>query len=85
MIVDDYVVLWSPHQRYFHVETVGEMLEKNLAIFQRGERADYIVLGFERTQSAADAVVERLKPIRDAIEEGVQPVDAPNERPSSPV
>jgi len=55
MSIDDHVVLWSPHQKCFHVETVKEMLETNRQIFARQDKGDYIVLGFERTYEAAIA------------------------------
>lgn len=58
---DSYVVLWSPHQNVFHVQTVSEMIRQNRIIFkQQRTGGDYIVLGFARTQKEAQDASSNL-------------------------
>jgi hypothetical protein len=47
------VVLWSPHQNAFSIETVDDMLKANLAVFLDGNKGDFILLGFAETLSNA--------------------------------
>jgi hypothetical protein len=65
MSIDDYVVLWSPHQKQFHVETVASMLKTNRRIFARQSLGDYIVLSFEDSHKAAHAAARKLEKIID--------------------
>ena len=65
MSMDDYVVLWSPHQKCFHMETVDEMLKRNRSIFARQDLGDYIVLSFEKDHAAASDSIKKLRELRD--------------------
>ena len=70
MTIGDYVVLWSPHQNQFHVETINQMLTKNMNIFSRQSLGDYIVLGFEHSHEDASESCRRLrKSISDSASE----------------
>jgi len=63
---NSYVVLWSPHQNVFHVQTVSEMIRQNRFVFnQQRTGGDYIVLGFARTREEAQAESSRLIAHRD--------------------
>lgn len=53
MSTSDYVVLWSPHQKKVHVETVERMMKRNEMIFIKQQLGDYIVLRFEKTRDDA--------------------------------
>ena len=58
---DSYVVLWSPHQNVFHVQTVSEMIRQNRFVFnQQRPGGDYIVLGFSKTKKEAQAASSKL-------------------------
>ncbi len=59
--VDTYVVLWSPHQKAFHIETVGEMLRHNRDIFTDQGLGDYIVLSFAKSHEEAHAIADTYK------------------------
>jgi hypothetical protein len=57
---ETHVVLWSPHQKQFHHETVGEMLEKNLRIYFEDKLGDYTLLAFCDSSKEAYRIVEKL-------------------------
>lgn len=51
-----FAMLWSPHQNAFSIETVGDMLANNLAVFANERKGDYIVLGsFDSLEEAREA------------------------------
>ncbi len=64
-----YVVLWSPHQRHFHVETVSEMLETNLRIYAEHKLGDYILLSFAADHSEAHKIAGKLRQLHETPEE----------------
>ena len=58
---DSYVVLWSPHQKTFHVQTVSEMIRQNRIVFGRQcAGGDFIVLGFAGTKEEAQDISSTL-------------------------
>jgi len=58
---DTYVVLWSPHQRQFHIETVAVMLKTNLRIYANGTLGDYILLSFASDHDEAGRIADELR------------------------
>jgi len=62
-----HVVLWSPHQKQFHHETVGEMLKTNLRIYFEDRLGDYTVLAFADSSKAAHLIVEKLAEKKEAM------------------
>jgi len=76
-IAEMFVVEWSPRQRSYHFETVGEMLENNLRATINGNQTDYLPIYITRS-------IEEARRVRDLIEarfhlgEG-QPRDIPDD------
>lgn len=70
------VVLWSPIQKAFHIETKDEMFAKNIQAFMRKTKIDYITLGEFPSRKDCDVFIERLRestkaePIRGPWEPG---------------
>jgi hypothetical protein len=60
-IKEMFVVEWSPRQRSYHFETVGEMLENNLRATLDGKQTDYLPIYITRTK-------EEARRVRDSIE-----------------
>lgn len=58
---DTWVVLWSPHQECFHIETLGEMLRTNMRIYAEGRKGDYILLGFAESSKEAAEFADHIK------------------------
>lgn len=63
--LESYAVLWSPHQNAFQVETVQEMLEKNIAVFVEQDKGDFVVLGIANSRQEADQICSDLMSSRD--------------------
>jgi hypothetical protein len=62
----NYVVLWSPHQNSFQVETVGEMLVTNLRNFQNQQAGDFVVLAFSEDYEEAKALCQSFQKVRNS-------------------
>ena len=60
-----WVVLWSPHQNLFHVQTVQEMIEDNRVVFEYDRKGDYIVLDIVETHDEATHLTRKLIEIRN--------------------
>lgn len=58
---ETWVVLWSPHQECFHIETLGEMLRTNMRIYAEGLKGDYIFLGFAESSKQASEFIDKIK------------------------
>lgn len=58
---DTWVVLWSPHQECFHIETLGEMFRTNMRIYAEGLKGDYIFLGFAESSKQASEFIDQIK------------------------
>ena len=56
-----YVVLWSPSQKCFHVETFDSMLATNRKIFAEQNKGDYIILSLARSHDEASEIVLKLR------------------------
>jgi hypothetical protein len=56
------VLEYSPTQRCFHVQTVGEMLKKNIRVFKEGRVTDYVCIGIFHNK-------EKLQPFLDMAHE----------------
>jgi hypothetical protein len=51
-----YVVLWSPHRKQFHIETVGDRLQRNRRIFKLGKpEGDFFALDYANSFEEAQA------------------------------
>lgn len=61
---DEYVVLWSPQQNTFAVDTVGEMLRRNREIFERKQEGAFIVLAVHASLEEARQTCSRLMATR---------------------
>ena len=61
-----YVVLWSPSQKCFHVETFESMLATNRKIFAEQNTGDYVVLSLARSHDEAHEIVLKLRASRPA-------------------
>ena len=64
-ITDYYVVEWSPSQNSFHLQTVAEMIQKNLDVLIGKSIADYICIGVFETYKQASDSIQKLMKIRD--------------------
>ena len=58
---DTWVVLWSPHQRQFHLETFGKMIQTNNEIFHRGSEGDYILLALAKDADEANQICDQYE------------------------
>ncbi|HEY4713647.1 MAG TPA: hypothetical protein VIH30_05350 [Aquirhabdus sp.] len=59
---DSYVVLWSPHRKQFHVETVADRLQRNRRIFKLGKpEGDFIALAYANSHEEALAIQKRYE------------------------
>lgn len=56
-----WVVEWSPSQRQYHIQTVGEMLEANLRAVAHGVNVDYVPIAIARTAEEADQISNMLE------------------------
>jgi len=56
-----HVVLWSPHQRQFHIETLKQMLDTNLRIYFAQNVGDYILLAFAKSSDEAGKIIDTLE------------------------
>ena len=56
-----HVVLWSPHQKCFHVETFESMLATNRKIFAEQNVGDYIVLALASSREEANDITVKLR------------------------
>jgi hypothetical protein len=56
---DFHVVEWSPSQKGFHVETVGEMLRDNISVFLGRTMTDYVPIGIFRNKDELDAFMKK--------------------------
>ncbi len=71
-MLEKWVVLWSPHQDSFGVETVAEMLENNRKNFRDRSMADFIVLDIAGTHEEASNICsgyQRLRGDRKPVDE----------------
>ncbi len=51
---DSYVILWSPHRKQFHIETVADRLQRNRRIFKLGKpEGDFIALAYAHNHDDA--------------------------------
>ncbi len=89
--LDYYVVSWhnGKNEPVFHAETVAEMLTRNRGIFATQNPTDYIALGFERSQAAANAAIMEFQNILKLAKEERMAImqdwpTEPIERPSCP-
>ncbi|HEI6987380.1 TPA: hypothetical protein SK300_002472 [Yersinia enterocolitica] len=57
---DFYVLMHSETQGLFHIETMGDMLYKNVGIFLKRKTVDYIPI-------AAAATIEELQEIKSRL------------------
>lgn len=64
---DGFVVLWSPDQNQFHVETINEMLESNIRIYLQQKRVGYIVLSFADSAEEAHQIIEMFEESRAKV------------------
>ncbi|GAC1373248.1 MAG: hypothetical protein NVS3B3_07670 [Aquirhabdus sp.] len=59
---DSYVILWSPHRKMFHVETVADRLQRNRRIFKLGKpEGDFIALAYANSHEDALAIQKRYE------------------------
>ena len=59
---DSYVVLWSPHRKQFHIETVAERLQRNRRIFKLGKpEGDFIALAYANSHEDALAIQKKYE------------------------
>ncbi len=59
---DSYVVLWSPHRKQFHIETVADRLQRNRRIFKLGKpEGDFIALAYANSHEEALAIQKRYE------------------------
>lgn len=59
---DSYVVLWSPHRKQFHVETLADRLQRNRRIFKLGKpEGDFIALAYANSHEDAIAIQKRYE------------------------
>jgi hypothetical protein len=68
-ISDLYVVEWSEQQHTFHVTTVAEMLDANVAVLRSeipSEVSDWLVVAVEPTYDAAHTRLRELQASLDA-------------------
>jgi len=66
MILDLYVVEWSPSQRCFHLQTVIEMVRDNLNVLMGKSITDYLCVGvFESYDQASDFIARLQKKLDD--------------------
>lgn len=56
-----WVVEWSPSQKQYHIQTVGEMLEANLRAVAHGVDVDYVPIAIARTGVEADQISNMLE------------------------
>lgn len=59
---DAYVLLWSPHQKHFHIEPFEKMLATNRRIFSQDTLGDYILLAITETAQEANQLADKLTP-----------------------
>ncbi len=51
---ESYVILWSPHRKQFHIETVDDRLRRNRRIFKLGKpEGDFIALDYANSYAEA--------------------------------
>lgn len=59
---DSYVILWSPHRKQFHIETVADRLQRNRRIFKLGKpEGDFIALAYANSHEDALAIQKRYE------------------------
>lgn len=58
--MENFVALWSFSQQCFHIETVEEMLDKNLCAFASKRPVDYVPL-FVGSHADCSTLVDTLK------------------------
>lgn len=62
MTQDSYVVLWSPHRKQFHIETVADRLQRNRRIFKLGKpEGDFIALAYANSPEDALAIQRKYE------------------------
>ncbi|MDD5058398.1 MAG: hypothetical protein PHQ60_11055 [Sideroxydans sp.] len=52
--LNDFVILWSPKQDAFHIQTISDMLHTNREILINEQDGDFIVLAFAKSRADAD-------------------------------
>ncbi|OIN20905.1 hypothetical protein AO411_2031330 [Salmonella enterica subsp. enterica serovar Sarajane] len=57
-----YVLLYSESQKYFHIETVAAMMDRNIRMYLDGSKGDYVTL-------AIGSTVEELREIKRQLVE----------------
>ncbi|EAA7933076.1 hypothetical protein ID86_27365 [Salmonella enterica subsp. enterica] len=57
-----YALLYSESQRYFHIETVAAMIDRNIRMYLDNRRGDYVTL-------AIGSTVEELREIKRQLVE----------------
>lgn len=67
---DWYVILWSERLHSFHVETVSDLLKRNMGIYlgRQSHQNDYLPLAFAPTRDECDPAIERYKRALDSGE-----------------
>ncbi len=59
---ESYVILWSPHRKQFHIETVDDRLRRNRRIFKLGKpEGDYIALDYANSYAEALEIQKRFE------------------------
>jgi hypothetical protein len=66
---ENYVVLWSPRQRLFHIETVSDMLKNNLRIYKQQTLGDYILVSFAKDFEQASEIADRFRGMHKTSED----------------
>ena len=54
-----FVLLWSPSQKKFHIQTIGSMISDNMDAYKNGMPVDYITLAVAETFEDA-AEIQRV-------------------------
>jgi len=65
VLANSWVVLWSPRQKLFHLETWDQMMNSNYKIFKRDSGGDFILMGVFESRDEAELLLKDLKKIRD--------------------
>jgi len=56
-----YVAEWSHTQQQFHLQTVREMIEKNLQACRAKRNTEYVPIGFFDTMEAANEFTKQVE------------------------
>ena len=59
--IGEWVTLWSPQQKAFHVETTREMLRKNMTSYMEGTPNQYICVAIVNSHDEAHEIIKILK------------------------